>query len=99
MVWLGTSKDVVKLFPLTARRQVGYQLGKVQQGDEPDDWKTLPDVGVGVREIRVRDSTGAFRVFYAVRFGDVVYVLHAFQKKSQATRQSDLELARQRFNQ
>jgi phage-related protein len=97
IVWLGTSKDELKSFPNAARQLAGYQLGKIQQGGNADDWKPMPDVGIGVREIRVRDSTGAFRVLYAVRFGDAVYVLHAFQKKSQATRRSDLELARERF--
>lgn len=97
IVWLGTSKDELKSFPNAARRAAGYQLGKIQDGGEPDDWKPMPDVGVGVREIRIRDSSGAFRVLYTVRFGDAIYVLHAFQKKSQATRQHDLELARQRF--
>jgi phage-related protein len=54
-------------------------------------------VGPGACEIRVRDKAGAFRVIYVARFGSAVYVLHAFQKKSQRTARLDIELARSRF--
>jgi phage-related protein len=97
IVWLGTSREDLKSFPPTARQRAGYQLGKVQQGRDPDDWKPMSDVGMGVREIRIRDSTGAFRVLYVIRFGDAIYVLHVFQKKAQATRAADIQLARQRL--
>ena len=97
IVWLGTSKDDLKSFPRAVRQRAGYQLGRVQQGGEPDDWKPMSDVGMGVREIRIRDASGAFRILYVIRFGDAIYVLHAFQKKTQATRATDIELARQRL--
>lgn len=64
---------------------------------EPDDWKPMNTVGQGVREIRVRDATDAFRVLYVAKFSDTVYVLHCFQKKSQKTRQTDVELAAKRY--
>ena len=54
-------------------------------------------IGRGVREIRIRDASGAFRVLYVARFDDAVYVLHCFHKKTQKTRKSDLELAGQRY--
>jgi phage-related protein len=54
-------------------------------------------VGQGVREIRIRDTSGAFRVLYVAKLEDAVYVLHCFQKKTQKTRKSDLELAGQRY--
>jgi phage-related protein len=54
-------------------------------------------VGRGVREIRVRDSSGAFRVIYLMSRPEAVYVLHCFQKKTQATSQSDIELAQKRL--
>ena len=69
----------------------------VQVGRDPDDWKAMPTVGSGVREIRVRDEAGAFRVIYVARFEDAVYVLHAFQKKTRQTSRADLELARARY--
>jgi len=54
-------------------------------------------IGAGVREIRIRDKAGAFRVIYTATFADYVYILHAFQKKSQTTAKRDIELARIRF--
>jgi phage-related protein len=58
----------------------------------------MPTVGPGVREIRIRDAAGAFRVVYVAKFDDAVYVLHCFQKKTQKTSKPDLNLATQRFN-
>jgi phage-related protein len=51
-----------------------------------------------VEEIRVRDDSGAFRVIYTARLADAVYVLHAFQKKTQKTSKQDIEIARLRFS-
>ena len=69
----------------------------VQVGREPDDWKPMPAIGPGAREIRVRDEAGAFRVIYVAKFADAVYVLHAFQKKTQKTAHRDFELAKLRY--
>jgi phage-related protein len=57
----------------------------------------MSGIGQGVREIRVRDMTGAFRVIYVAKFADAVYVLHCFQKKTQKTSKSDLSLAESRY--
>lgn len=57
----------------------------------------MPTVGPGACEIRVRDESGAYRVIYVARFENAVYVLHAFQKKSQKTARADLDLAKQRY--
>ncbi len=84
-------------FPPAARRKGGYQLFQVQEGDDPDDWKPMSDVGPGVREIRVREKEGAFRVIYVATFRDAVYVLHCFQKKTQKTSAGDIDLARRRY--
>jgi phage-related protein len=54
-------------------------------------------VGRGVREIRIRDAAGAFRVLYVAKFDDAVYVLHCFQKKTQKTGKADLNLAALRY--
>ena len=72
------------------------QLGLVQAGLEPFDWKPMPIVGLGVNEIRVRLG-GAYRVIYVAKFLEAVYVLHAFQKKSRKTARTDIDLARRRF--
>jgi len=86
-------------FPEAARHDAGYQLDKVQRGAQPDDFKPLAAVGKGVEEIRITDESGAYRVIYVARRVDAVYVLHAFQKKSQATPKKDIETARKRFAQ
>jgi phage-related protein len=97
IAFVGTALEDLRAFPLNARRQVGFQLDRVQDGLQPDDWKPMPSVGVGVQEIRVRDETGAYRVIYVAKFSDAVYVLHAFQKKTQKTSRGDLDLAIKRF--
>jgi phage-related protein len=93
----GSSLDDLRAFPLTAKREAGYQLDRVQNGLEPDDWKPMNTVGQGVREIRIRDAAGAFRVIYVAKFADAVYVLHCFQKKTQKTSKADLDLATERY--
>lgn len=95
--FLGSSLDDLRAFPLTARREAGHQLDQVQSGQEPDDWKPMKTVGNGVKEIRIRESTGAFRVIYIATLIDAVYVLHCFQKKSQKTNKKDLDLATSRY--
>ena len=64
---------------------MGHQLFRVQCGLDPDDWKPMPAVGTGVREIRVRDSSGAYRTIYLAARAEGVYVLHCFRKKSAKT--------------
>ena len=97
LYWLGTSLEDLKAFPADVRVEAGTSLRLVQQGAEPRDWKPMPDVGKGAREIRIRDQAGAFRVFYVVESGDAVYVLHAFQKKTQRTSKQDLDKGKARY--
>ena len=77
---------------------VGYQIDKVQHGEQPDDFKPMPSIGKGVEEIRVRDDTGAHRIIYTARLSDRVVVRHAFMKKSQATSKRDIDIAKRRTN-
>lgn len=93
----GSALDDLRAFPQAARREAGHQLSQVQHGREPDDWKPMNTVGRGVREIRIRDAAGAFRVLYVAKFEDAVYVLHCFQKKTQKTSKADVNLAAQRY--
>lgn len=95
--FLGDSLRSLREFPDDAKRDAGYQLDRVQHGLQPDDFKSMPTIGKGVEEIRVRDDSGAYRVIYTARLADAVYVLHAFQKKTQATSKRDIDLAKQRF--
>ncbi|THD09566.1 type II toxin-antitoxin system RelE/ParE family toxin [Metallibacterium scheffleri] len=93
----GSSLDDLRAFPLAARREAGHQLDQVQHGQEPDDWKPMASIGKGVKEIRIRDAAGAFRIIYVAKWVDVVYVLHCFQKKTEKTRKMDLDLVAKRY--
>jgi phage-related protein len=95
----GDSLDRLRDFPDDARREAGHELYQVQMGRDPNDWKPMPTIGAGAREIRIRDAVGAFRVIYVATFADAVHVLHAFEKKTQKTARRDLELAAVRLRQ
>lgn len=98
MRWLGDGLDAVKGFSDEAKREAGHQLGQVQEGREPSDWKPMETVGAGVREIRIRVEK-AYRVLYVAKFPEAIYVLHAFEKKTQKTSKADLDLASTRYRQ
>ena len=91
--FLGSSLDDLRAFPDEARRDAGFNLDFVQRGMDPLNWKSMQAVGPGVKEIRVRDAAGAFRVVYLAARPEGVYVLHCFQKKTQKTRKADIDLA------
>ena len=95
--FLGDSLARVRDFPESIRWQVGFELSEVQCGRDPADWKPMKTIGPGVREIRVRDGAGAFRVIYLATLPDRVLVLHAFQKKSQQTPYRDIAVAARRL--
>ena len=96
--WLGSSKQDIADFPTEARRQAGFQLRAVQKGQLPSDFKSMSTVGQGVEEIRIR-TENAYRVFYVARFSEAIYVLHAFQKKTQKTAKKDIKIGQQRYKQ
>jgi phage-related protein len=80
--WVGSSFDDLRTFPDDPRREAGFQLRKVQAGLDPSDWKPIDQVGAGVREIRIKDAEGIYRVIYVAKFEEAIYVLHFFQKKN-----------------
>jgi len=92
--FLGSSLDDLRQFPADARQEAGYQLDKVQHGLEPTDWKPIKTIGVGVKEIRIKDDAGTYRVIYLAKLVEAVYVLHCFQKKTEQTSQKDISLAK-----
>ena len=96
VIWLGSSLSEVRSFPDIARQRLGHALDLVQDGDDPPDWKPMPSVGAGVREIRVRTGQ-QFRLLYVAHFVEGIYVLHAFEKKSQKTPVPIIALARKRL--
>ena len=92
------SREDLRDFPEDARRAAGHQLHLVQIGLEPDDYRPMPTVGAGVVEIRIHTET-EHRVFYVTKYADAVFVLHAFEKKTQKTAKKDIELGQERLKQ
>ena len=97
ILWIGSSYQDILNFPVEPRKEAGFQLGKVQAGLEPDNWKPFDDIGAGTKEIRIRDSSGIYRVMYIAKFKEAVYVLHCFQKKTETTSQHDKAIAEIRY--
>lgn len=95
--WIGSAYTDLLAFPDPVRRAAGFQLGKVQAGLDPDDWKPFGQVGAGTREIRLRDGHGIYRIMYVAKFEEGLYVLHCFQKKTQATSAYDKAVAEARY--
>lgn len=97
VTFVGGADEELRRFPSVARQRAGYQLYLVQMGDDPTDAKPMASVGPGCREIRVREASGAFRVFFVATVGKEVYVLHCFQKKSQRTPPTAIALGQRRY--
>jgi len=96
--WRGSSRKDLCRFPVDARRQAGYQLRKVQEGEQPDDSKPMSDLGAGVFEIIIDTESGWYRVMTVAKFEEAVYVLHAFQKKTNKTSESAKDIVKSRFS-
>lgn len=95
ILWVGSAYDDLLAFPKNSRREAGFQLGKVQAGLDPTDWKPFDDVGAGTKEIRIKDASGIYRVMYVAKFEEAIYVLHCFQKK--VTSKQDKAIASARY--
>lgn len=96
IIWMSDSLEGLRKFSDDARREAGYQLNKVQFGNEPSDWKPMPNIGLGVKEIRIHTGN-EYRVVYVAKFAEAIYVLHTFTKKTQQTAKRDVDLAAQRY--
>ena len=100
LIWMGDSLAILRGFSPTVQDEVGYALYVAQLGGKHLTAKPLKGLGSGVLEV-ISDHRGdTFRAVYTLRLPPVVYVLHAFQKKSKrgiATPKSDLDLIRQRL--
>ena len=96
--FMGNSLTKIREFPEDAKHDAGYQLELLQSGREPNDSKAMPSIGKGVEELRVWAESGTFRVIYTARVKEAIYVLHAFQKKTQATSKHGVQLAKQRYS-
>jgi len=95
--WVGSAYEDLRAFPKDPRKEAGFQLGKVQAGLEPTDWKPFDDVGAGTKEIRIKGTSGTYRVMYVAKFEEAIYVLHCFQKKTPVTRKQDIAIAGARY--
>lgn len=95
--WVGSSKENLISFPKEVRKEAGFQLNKIQSGLAPDDWKSLDNIGAGIKEIRIRDNTGIYRIIYIAKFEDAIYVLHCFQKKAMQITKHDKDIIIARY--
>ena len=96
--WIGTSLKDLLAFPEAAKKEAGYQLHRVQNGLNPDNWKFFQTVGAGTKEIRISEDGNTFRVMYVANFSEKIYVLHSFQKKSRKTSSQDINIAKARYS-
>ena len=101
--WVGSSRKDLRRFPREARRDIGAALDAAQLGEMDPSARPLRGFGgASVIEIRVAFRTDAYRAVYTVRFGEAIYVLHAFQKKSTrgiATPKTEIEVIEARLRQ
>ena len=101
LIWIGSSRKNLREFPEDVQHRMGYALWIAQTGGKHRDAKALSGFGgVGVLEV-IEDYRGdAFRAVYTLKYADVVFMLHAFQKKSKTGRETprrDIELIKQRL--
>jgi phage-related protein len=94
VVWLGSALDDLRAFPEEARRSAGHPSRSDGLGAQR--WKPVPTIGSGVMELRIH-SQSEHRVFYIAKFAEAVFVIHAFQKKTQKTPKRDIDLAKHRL--
>jgi phage-related protein len=98
--WVGSSKRDFLTFPAAVQDELGNALGLAQFGGKHPQAKPWKGQGAGVFEVVENHDGNTYRAVYTVRFREVVYVLHAFQKKSPSgirTARTDIELITQRL--
>ena len=101
--WVGNSLKEIREFPEASQQIIGYALYLAQCGGKHPSVKPLKGFkGSGVLEIVENFDGNTYRVVYTVKFSEVIYVLHAFQKKSKqgiATPKQDIKLIETRLKQ
>jgi len=96
--WEGDSLEVLSKFPSDVKQDLGYNLRRLQQGNNPlCAWRAMQSIGKGVFELKEQDERAWYRVVYLARIGNVIHVLHCFEKSSRKTDRRDLEVARARL--
>lgn len=99
VIWVGSSLADLKTFPENVKDQIGYVLGEAQNGRHHSDIKPLKGFN-GVFEIVTDYHTDTYRTIYAIKIDKMIYVLHAFKKKSKkgiATPKPEIDLVKQRL--
>ena len=101
VVWIGSSHEDWKSFPEDVQDVMGYALHLAQRGEKAANAKPMTGFqGASVLEIRDNYLGDTYRAIYTVKFHEVVYVLHAFQKKSKkgiATPKNEIDLIERRL--
>lgn len=100
LVWVGSSLEDLYEFPEDVKDEIGYALYEAQLGRKPNKAKPLTGIGGGVMEVVSDFDKNTYRTVYAVKIGDVIYILHCFQKKSKkgiATPKQEIDLIKQRL--
>ena len=98
ITWMGSTLEDLRAFPDKARNRAGFELDAVQQGEMPSDFKPMKSVGPGTFEMRISaEPRQAHRVFYVAKFEEAIYVLHAFEKKTQKTARQDIQIGKRRY--
>lgn len=95
--WVGTSYKDLLSFPDEVKQEAGYQLHRIQNGFDPENWKSFQQIGSGVKEIRISESKNTYRIIYVAKLANQIYVLHSFQKKTQKTSLKDIDIATARY--
>jgi phage-related protein len=96
VIFIRRSQSAIRGFPFEVRKAIGWQLQKVQAGQESDDWKPMSIIGVGVKEIRIH-KLNEYRVIYVEKFSEAIYVLHAFEKKTSRMSRINVQIARMAY--
>ena len=98
--WIKRARKDFDDFPLEARQTAARALTQIADGFTPDISKPLQGLGSGVWELVLKERGDAYRVVYGLQFGDDIWVVHAFQKKSKsgiATPQHEIAVVRERI--
>lgn len=96
IVFEGDTLMRIRSFPEAAKQRAAYEIDRVLSNRDPENWEPFSNVGQGVKGIRVQVN-GHFRVLYIDKVNNKVHILHAYEKKSQKTRQMDIDLAKPRL--
>lgn len=101
VVWYpeGLKEQIKKAWPEQVRKDAGFELGRVQQGLDPNHFREMPSIGAGVREIKVQDENKSqYRLIYVAKFEEAIYVIHVITKKTtEKTDKDDIEISKKRY--